>query len=58
MDNILLQIKDIAHEFKKNNSTFSRADLAYELNINDSVEVERLVSEAYVTFNHVYLVVR
>ena len=52
MDNILLQIKDIAHEFKKNNSTFSRADLAYELNINDSVEVERFVSEAYVTFNH------
>lgn len=48
----LLQIKNIANELKKSNSTFSRADLAYELNLKDSVEIERLVGEAYVKYNH------
>ena len=52
MNNTIKQIREIAHELKESNSTFSRADLAYELNLKDSVEIERLVSEAYVKFNH------
>lgn len=45
------EIKEIADNLRKNGSTFTRADLAYELKIKDSVEVERLVYEAYTRNN-------
>lgn len=45
------KIKEIASKLYKDNSTFTRADLAYELKINDSVEVERLVYETYLSSN-------
>ena len=52
---IYKRIHDIAHELNKDNSTFTRADLAYELHDDgvekDSFEVGRLVYEAYNHFN-------
>ena len=48
---IYKRIHDIAHELSQDNSTFTRADLAYELQDDgvgkDSFEVGKLVYEAY-----------
>ena len=45
------RIRDIAHELSNDKSTFTRADLAYELHDDgiekDSSEIGRLVYEAY-----------
>lgn len=46
------KIKIIADELMKDGGTFSRADLAHELNMADSVEVEKLVWDAYVNYNN------
>ena len=51
-DKIIYQkIKDIAHRLWQEKCTFTRADLAYELQMSDSHEIDRLVWEAYRLFN-------
>ena len=51
-DKIIYQkIKDIAHRLRQEKCTFTRADLAYELQMSDSHEIDRLVWEAYRLFN-------
>jgi len=47
---MIKKIKTIADELAKNGSTFSRADLAFELKMTDSVEVEKLVWNAYTNY--------
>lgn len=49
---MIKKIKTIADELAKNNGTFSRADLAFELKMADSVEVEKLVWDAYINYNN------
>lgn len=51
-DKIIYQkIKDIAHRLRQEKCTFTRADLAYGLQMSDSHEIDRLVWEAYRLFN-------
>lgn len=47
---MIKKIKTIADELAKNNGTFSRVDLAFELKMADSVEVEKLVWDAYINY--------
>ena len=49
---MIKKIKTIADELAKNGGAFSRADLAYELKMADSVEVEKLVRDAYVKYHN------
>ena len=55
MKKVFQKIKNLASKLMEEQCTFSRADLAYELKdygiANDSIEVSKLVYDAYLYYN-------